>query len=235
MAKIPFDLRYRPQIERGEYKVETRDGKTVRIICWDAIGPSPIIGLFLTDDGGETTTQNRPDGRWSDDLNYESDYDLFLITPDELNEFEIKLKEFGDKASHSGIVDYRNWAESEEFRQSVAELLTLAKKYCGGIDFWDEGYQEGYKDAKRDYKAQLDKEYSDKFDGMYQRGLEDGKAEAKKALPKWESGPMPPGTALLDISGLNGCDYVRRWGLLMKVSSLEELPGFSRKTSPNGS
>ena len=35
MAKIPFDIKYRPQIESGEYKVETRDGKPVRIICWD--------------------------------------------------------------------------------------------------------------------------------------------------------------------------------------------------------
>jgi len=36
--KIPFDIKYRNKIESGEYKVETFDGYSVRIICWDALG-----------------------------------------------------------------------------------------------------------------------------------------------------------------------------------------------------
>lgn len=35
MKKIAFDIKYRPQIESGEYKVETKNGHPVRIICWD--------------------------------------------------------------------------------------------------------------------------------------------------------------------------------------------------------
>lgn len=47
MAKIPFSIDYRPQIESGEYKVETRDDRPVRIICWDASYEDlPIVGLI---------------------------------------------------------------------------------------------------------------------------------------------------------------------------------------------
>ena len=47
--KIPFDMKYRPQIESGEYKVETRNGKSVRIICWDKQGECPIVVLSCMD------------------------------------------------------------------------------------------------------------------------------------------------------------------------------------------
>lgn len=117
-----FDIKYRSQIESGKYKVETRDGRRVRIICWDAIGPSSIIGLFLTDDGGETTTQNRPDGRWCDDLSYESDYDLFIVTPEEEpTEFEKAIKRAficaGCSSVSNGIV-----------KDTASELLALARE-----------------------------------------------------------------------------------------------------------
>ena len=46
MAKIPFDIKYRPQIESGEYKVETGDKKRVRIICWNRkVNDSPVVAL----------------------------------------------------------------------------------------------------------------------------------------------------------------------------------------------
>lgn len=47
--KIPFDIKYRPQIESGEFKVESEDGYPVRILCWDARNfyDWPIIGLYF--------------------------------------------------------------------------------------------------------------------------------------------------------------------------------------------
>lgn len=45
--KVQFDIKYRPQIESGEAEVVTRDGRAVRIICWD--GPCyelPIVGFI---------------------------------------------------------------------------------------------------------------------------------------------------------------------------------------------
>ena len=43
--KIRFDIKYRPQIESGQYKVEDASGIPMRIICWDADGDYPIVAL----------------------------------------------------------------------------------------------------------------------------------------------------------------------------------------------
>lgn len=32
--KIPFDVKFRPQIDSGEYKVETEEGSPARMLCW---------------------------------------------------------------------------------------------------------------------------------------------------------------------------------------------------------
>ena len=33
--RIPFDIKYRHEIEAGKYLVQTRLGSPARIICWD--------------------------------------------------------------------------------------------------------------------------------------------------------------------------------------------------------
>lgn len=43
MNKIPFDIKYRPEIESGKYKVELTNGNTVRILAWDLPGDYPIV------------------------------------------------------------------------------------------------------------------------------------------------------------------------------------------------
>lgn len=45
MQKIPFDIKYRPEIESGKYKVKTNAGRPVRIICWDAKNEDPLVQL----------------------------------------------------------------------------------------------------------------------------------------------------------------------------------------------
>lgn len=144
MAKIPFSIDYKPQIESGEYKVETRDGRTVRIICWDAKGPSPIIGLFMADNGGEATTQNYPNGRWSEYESYESDYDLFIVTPEEeLTEFEKALADVVGYAISQSVVEPSY--ETYKFAKDWSErLLDAAKKeLCKGCAANLEGYARG--------------------------------------------------------------------------------------------
>lgn len=78
--KIPFSIKYRPQIESGEYKVETREGKSVRIICWDRKYGFPICGLATEADGHESYVNCYFDGRT--DRTKDDSCDLFLITPE---------------------------------------------------------------------------------------------------------------------------------------------------------
>lgn len=67
MAKIPFDIKYKPQIESGEYKVYHSNGNTVRILAWDLPGDYPIAAADWprdceTDIRVETYTEDGWDG-----------------------------------------------------------------------------------------------------------------------------------------------------------------------------
>lgn len=126
--KIPFDIKYRPQIESGEYKVKTRNGESVRIICWNKQGECPIVVVSCVDgdDGVYTYHEN---GHY---VNYESIYDLFIVTPEEeMTEFE---KAVGlvftdaqliprDKDGIANIHDI-----NEFIKKKAAKLLDIAKK-----------------------------------------------------------------------------------------------------------
>lgn len=78
--KIPFDIKYRDKIESGEYKVETRDGRPVRIVCYDRKYGYPIMALATEADGHEIYVNCNFDGRES--RIYEWPADLFIVTPE---------------------------------------------------------------------------------------------------------------------------------------------------------
>ena len=45
MKRIPFDVKYRPEIESGEIKVVNGKGKPVTILKWDMQGNFPFLVL----------------------------------------------------------------------------------------------------------------------------------------------------------------------------------------------
>ena len=76
--RIPFDIKYRPEIEAGKYLVQTRDGKSVRIICWDAESHHPIVYLVRGLGGSELVVGCCSDGSYYCPEVKAAD-DLFLI------------------------------------------------------------------------------------------------------------------------------------------------------------
>ena len=110
MAKIPFSIKYRPQIESGEYKVVTSQDYPVQILKWDADNlNTPIFFSYMTKIG-EYCAQTSGD-------------DLFIITPEpELSEFEIKVREilYADKPEYSAC-------DPESWKRASSELLKLAR------------------------------------------------------------------------------------------------------------
>jgi hypothetical protein len=48
--RIPFDIKCRPQIESGEYKVVTGNGEPVEIVKWDCRGKAPILAVIFDGD-----------------------------------------------------------------------------------------------------------------------------------------------------------------------------------------
>lgn len=82
MTKVPFDIEMAKKIISGEIpgRIVTRDGRNVRIICWDAKSDCNII--VLINDGGEHEDLGTypPDGLIF--LTGESTADLFMEIPD---------------------------------------------------------------------------------------------------------------------------------------------------------
>lgn len=197
--KIPFDVKYRPQIESGEYKVETRDGDSVRIVCWDRKGNYPVLGLLLNEESNtEFTLSVSEGGRFIDDTVVSGD-DLFLITPEpELTEFERRLAEL----MYSGCdlegmleVEGEDGVVTSTIKHAAKELLDLALK---------ELENSGQVHCKS-------------FDAGYDAGMK----EALKDLPRWKmahrtKSPLP------EILG----NRLYIDGYYLRLSDLEKLPGF---------
>lgn len=142
MAKIPFSIDYRPQIESGEYKVVTCDGHPARIICWDSPidKDRPIIAIVFDDQ----IEQYKADGRYDNDYD-KSNYDLFIITQEpELTEFEKGIKRgflcAGLEDVPTGII-----------KDTAKELLAIAKReLCKGCAANLKGYIKGRQDALKE-------------------------------------------------------------------------------------
>lgn len=123
--KIPFDLKYQPQIESGEYKVETENGHNVRIICWDRHSGHTMDILALVENG--KTEDVVEDLRYYDRFGgcgAENDcWKLVIITPDpELTEFEEAVRDFAAE-----VCGYR-FEDNAGIRHCAHELLIAARK-----------------------------------------------------------------------------------------------------------
>lgn len=127
--RIPFNIKYRPQIESGEYKVETIDGNPVRIICWDRHNENkPLIVALISAPACDALSNYFQDGK---PLSTDSPL-LFIITPEpELTEFEQELVNFFNERNailpdKDGV--YNKHDCNELLHKTANKLLELAKK-----------------------------------------------------------------------------------------------------------
>lgn len=82
MKTVPFSILQRKKIETDQYKVVTRDGRPVRIICWDRCDDEPVVALIKGDTNDKTDPRERIVTYFSDGnylLNEESPLDLLII------------------------------------------------------------------------------------------------------------------------------------------------------------
>ena len=129
MAKILFDIKYRPQIESGEYTVENRNGVHVTILEWDIfIHGMAHMMLIRYDDKYEFVHSNGRINR----IGQDSNLDLFIVTPEE--EFTEWEKSVG-----LALTDYQllprnkdgmiNIHDFKEFiKERADKLLSIARK-----------------------------------------------------------------------------------------------------------
>lgn len=159
MAKIPFSIDYKPQIESDEYKVETKNGVSVRIICWDAKGSNDrkdIIGLTSSTLGSENLQRYDITGHLIADSAKIGNKDLLIITPEpELTDWQ---KFISGCLQKYGLLDCG--AADRIAKECSAELLELATKELAPT--FGAEYMNGYED-----------------------GINYGRAKALKDLPRW--------------------------------------------------
>lgn len=178
MSKIPFDIKFRHKIESGEYKVETRDGRAARVICWDRkYNNYPIIALF-EEYGEECLISYTKNGQLL--IGKSNVSDLVIVTPEpEMSEWEL------------AIAKYRPPTDSKETIQRIAaELLDIARKQL-----------------QPEIDAMLEDAYNTADEVQYKKGLEEALKnlprwkKAAQAFGNYTVAPTETGDYCLLIDG----------------------------------
>lgn len=117
--KIPFDIKYRPQIESGDYAVFTDCGEPAEIVKWDCKGNCPILAVIDDGDTHDCCFFK------SDGLSFSEKESLYIVTPEpEYTEFEKKVAEILFDRQ-----DEDDWVMCLKLGKEYAkELLNIAKR-----------------------------------------------------------------------------------------------------------
>ena len=179
MRKIPFNLKYRPEIESGEMKVVNGRGKPVTILKWDMQGNYPILGIVMTNqinyEGDESWEEERPfayndEGRAAGSAPSEKKELYILIDGPDTSAFESELctmLEYARKHSKpdTNVVDIFKDRIFEYARRNIMDSLPKwtkceASPYDSGVYRVDVGSFEymGYQIDMQQLFDKLEKE-----------------------------------------------------------------------------
>ena len=247
--RIPFDIKYRPQIESGKYKVVDKDNHNIRIICWDKKSEKKygyhIVGLVEFGPNHEESTYYTIDGKGRLRDKHPC---LFIITPEpELSAFEDALKDcvnmrrpenpMTDEGARNNATILRAIA-FDEFKENEASYMKEA---------YERGKAEALRTRATEFTENLAKSGLDKdsipyhliefmcnlYDCQNWKEIEDTaelyvtriKAAALKDLPRWKKHEEAS-----DKLATVWNDFVTPWldwgGHRIAVRDLEKLPGF---------
>lgn len=244
--KIPFDIKYRPQIESGEYKVETRSGKTARVVCWDRVETQLVVLVgkdedVLTYNSNGTTGQQMP-----------LPSDLFIITSEpELTEFERRIKDL--LAIKCEIFYNEDIGGCYDLKGLCRVILECAREQFikDGYVIEKKAFHDTVENISDKHRAEMSVEYSihckvkdgtrnaimnwDAFQKVAQKFIDIGKAEALKDLPRWrewENGACgsSDGYPIALVYGAGGIRFTSVLGITgekyIMLDDLKKLPGF---------
>lgn len=208
--KQQFDLSL--WLQDKSRKVVTRDGREVRIICWDIDSNTPVLVAFRLRQDREEVFAYGTDGKSIVSL----EYDLFFADDEELTELQKTLEEDCD----CYVNLYNDGKTREELREWIKgwcpRIIDLARKEIQPeIDEkLKEEYDCGYSIGKFDAGEAKVKELVAEF--------EKGRTNALKDLPKWKdvSGKNGAGTKDYKIVGY----YLVKGNYAIYLEDLEKLP-----------
>ena len=118
----PFSL----EAAKAGKPVCTRDGRKARIICFDAKGMhQPIIALITQDNGIEYIETYYSDGRFNDDSNSQSDYDLMMLP--EKKEGWINIYRAGEINCKPGMTVFATKELAEKYKYDDGPYVDTIK------------------------------------------------------------------------------------------------------------
>ena len=131
--KIPFDIKYKPEIQTGKYKVVTKIGVPVEIVHWDlTMRKNPILAV-ISFFGGKMDHRYGRSGKYYGDF-ISDDKDLFILTDEPiLTEFEQAVLDLVDHLMKGDYVYPQRGSRDEEkgyddLQRVSSELLAVARK-----------------------------------------------------------------------------------------------------------
>lgn len=218
MKVIPFNIKYRSQVESGEYTVVTREDRPVEIRIWDLKGDFPIVGVYYDEKNNrDTAVQVTAEGRCS--INPDDDYcdDFFILT----NKSDMEFKQGGWYLCTKTHMFFEKGEIYECHRDGTIEDgcgRSLLDKDCYNIKFFQPIPE--MKEVEKELKILIPDWMKNikEFKKSTLRLLDLAKQDIRKDLPIWKKSEKLIEGALLDRGAL----YIPRY--MIELSELKKLP-----------
>lgn len=181
LVKVPFEVEMAKKITKGEEegRIVTRNGRNVRIICWDAHCDDNIVALIEGENGVEFTKNYVSDGMVF--LTGESECDLMLEIPEYLTFKDGDIvtcgwEEHNESSSWISIIKSVNTSADGVRTSDYVILITKSNNNTDGVIKYDsyttsgewirkatEEEKQKLIDALKDSKELKAKEYLKRF------------------------------------------------------------------------
>ena len=156
--KTAFNIKYRPEIEAGKFKVVTADDRPVTILRWNMKGSYPILACTMVKqcnwEGDESWDEERPfaydkDGNAAGTVPAQK-LELYLISEEpEMTEFEEAVQELIYRVIH------KTYGTTKEEAQKLFVIASKkVEKDCGSV-FRPGWFIDDMKEAKREGQEEL--------------------------------------------------------------------------------
>lgn len=175
MAKVPFDIELAKKITNGEVngRIVTRNGKNVRIVCFDRKSESnryPILAL-IESNKGETSYEFNSKG-YTNFNGLETNFDLFLEIPEykTFKEGDLIAYENGDLVLFKAhIFNRKCYQQYAVLSNSGLEIGTSACMVYDGTQLANEEKRQVFINALKSSEHPMAKEYLKRFFGIEQK------------------------------------------------------------------
>ena len=199
-------------LQNKSRKIVTRDGRPVRIVCWDCKNEQPIIALTLEPKLGiEIPRMYSSNGIYHSRI--ESSCDLFFADEEKLNSIIDELKSYLEKTPKEQVE--KDWKEIQDW---YTQHFTNEKHDEEEIVEFEEA-MVSFAHTMFDHLLDITKEVN--IEEWKETLLNLARKKILKDLPNWEK--CDDNLPYSHIGGLNN-RYLIKNGYCIKISDLETLP-----------